>query len=130
MADDFIDQVTFRACQIAKHRKSNQLQAKDVHLELGKSYLLHYLILQERNWKTKLPGQNTETTGLKKHSLQSQHSSRLALVNKAKREASAYYSKNLLMNEKKSLPLTDLDSLSTPANGMDGLEEEEDELSL
>lgn len=35
IADDFIDNVINSSCQIAKHRKSNILEAKDVQFHLG-----------------------------------------------------------------------------------------------
>ena len=35
IADDFIEQVVSSSCQIAKHRKSNTLEVKDVQLNLG-----------------------------------------------------------------------------------------------
>ena len=35
IADDFIENVINSSCQIAKHRKSNTLDVKDVQLHLG-----------------------------------------------------------------------------------------------
>ncbi|EDO28948.1 predicted protein, partial [Nematostella vectensis] len=36
VADDFIENVVNSSAQIAKHRKSNTLEVKDVQLHLGK----------------------------------------------------------------------------------------------
>lgn len=36
VADDFIENVVAASCQLAKHRRSNTLEAKDVQLYLGK----------------------------------------------------------------------------------------------
>lgn len=44
LADEFVQSVTTFACRLAKHRKSDSLEARDIHMHL------------ERNWNMRLPG--------------------------------------------------------------------------
>lgn len=48
IADEFIENVVTSSCRIAKHRKSNVLEAKDVQLSL------------EKNWNMWIPGFGAE----------------------------------------------------------------------
>ncbi len=47
VADDFIENVINNSCQLAKHRKSNSLEAKDVQFHLG----LNFWISNNHQWK-------------------------------------------------------------------------------
>ena len=53
IADDFIDNVVTSACQIAKHRKANTLEVKDVQLHLGEFTKIS-ITHSSRNWLTSL----------------------------------------------------------------------------
>ncbi|KAK9459054.1 transcription initiation factor TFIID subunit A-domain-containing protein [Lipomyces oligophaga] len=48
LADEFVQSVASFSCRLAKHRKSNTLEAKDVQLHL------------ERNWNLRVPGYNAD----------------------------------------------------------------------
>ncbi|XP_057549558.1 transcription initiation factor TFIID subunit 12-like isoform X2 [Amaranthus tricolor] len=72
IAEDFIDSITSFACSLAKHRKSNMLEAKDI--------LLHI----DRDWNMTLPGfGGDEVRTCKKPVANDIHSARLALTNKS-----------------------------------------------
>jgi len=71
IADDFIDNVVTSACQIAKHRKANSVEVKDVQLHL------------ERNWNMWIPGFGSEELKpIKKSATTEAHKQRMALIRK------------------------------------------------
>ncbi|RCV28224.1 hypothetical protein SETIT_5G388700v2 [Setaria italica] len=72
IAEDFVESVATFACSLAKHRKSNTLEAKDV--------LLH----AERSWNITLPGFSGDEIKLyKKQHINDIHRERLALIKKS-----------------------------------------------
>ncbi|XP_067050701.1 uncharacterized protein [Acropora muricata] len=72
IADDFIESVVTASCQIAKHRKSNTLEVRDVQLHL------------ERSWNMWIPGfGNDEIRPFKKQATTEAHKQRLALLRKS-----------------------------------------------
>nr|CAB3474871.1 unnamed protein product [Digitaria exilis] len=79
IAEDFVESVTTFACSLAKHRKSNTLEAKDV--------LLHAALLfsmAERSWNITLPGFSGDEIKLyKKQHTNDIHRERLALIKKS-----------------------------------------------
>jgi len=71
IADEFIESVVSSACQIAKHRKSNAVDVKDVQLCL------------ERNWNMWIPGFGTDDIRpYKKACVTDAHKQRTALIKK------------------------------------------------
>ncbi|XP_068697984.1 uncharacterized protein [Montipora foliosa] len=72
IADDFIESVVTASCQIAKHRKSNTLEVRDVQLHL------------ERCWNMWIPGFGSdELRPFKKQATTEAHKQRLALIRKS-----------------------------------------------
>uniref|UniRef100_A0A1B6M181 Transcription initiation factor TFIID subunit 12 n=1 Tax=Graphocephala atropunctata TaxID=36148 RepID=A0A1B6M181_9HEMI len=72
LADDFVESTVNAACLLAKHRKSNTLEVKDIQLHL------------ERNWNMWLPGFGTdELRPYKRSTVTEAHKQRLALIRKA-----------------------------------------------
>ncbi|KAL2933694.1 Transcription initiation factor TFIID subunit 12 [Bienertia sinuspersici] len=72
IAEDFIDSVTTFGCSLAKHRKSNMLEAKDILLHL------------DRTWNMTLPGfSGDEIKTYKKPVVNDIHKERLALIKKS-----------------------------------------------
>ncbi|XP_030225330.1 transcription initiation factor TFIID subunit 12 [Gadus morhua] len=71
IADDFIESVVTAACQLARHRKSNTLEVKDVQLHL------------ERQWNMWIPGYGSEEIRpFKKACTTEAHKQRMALIRK------------------------------------------------
>ncbi|KAK3031437.1 hypothetical protein RJ639_035260 [Escallonia herrerae] len=71
-AEEFVDSITTYGCSLAKHRKSNTLEAKDILLHL------------ERNWNMTLPGfGGDEIKSYKKTSASDIHRERLAVIKKS-----------------------------------------------
>ncbi|KAI8062335.1 transcription initiation factor TFIID subunit A-domain-containing protein [Gilbertella persicaria] len=73
IADEFIESVTTFACHLAKHRKSDTLEVKDVQLHL------------ERNWNIRIPGfAADDIRPLRKPTTPSSHQSKVQAVSAAK----------------------------------------------
>ncbi|KAG4162664.1 hypothetical protein ERO13_D01G128132v2 [Gossypium hirsutum] len=72
IAEDFVDSITTFGCSLAKHRKSDTLEAKDILLHL------------ERNWNLTLPGfSGDEIKTYKKPITNEVHKERLAVIKKS-----------------------------------------------
>lgn len=72
IADDFIEQTVSQACSLAKHRKANTIDVRDVQLVL------------ERTWNMWIPGFGDQELRPYKRSAQTDaHKQRLAVIKKA-----------------------------------------------
>ncbi|KAJ1532354.1 hypothetical protein ONE63_000957 [Megalurothrips usitatus] len=72
LADDFVENAVNSASLLAKHRKANTIDVKDVQLHL------------ERNWNMWIPGfGNDEVRPFKRAAMTEAHKQRLALIRKA-----------------------------------------------
>jgi histone H3/H4 len=73
VADEFIDSVLQQSCKIARHRKGQMLEVKDVQLHL------------ERNWNIRIPGYSSEEVrSVKKYNPAPGHVAKVGAVNQAK----------------------------------------------
>jgi transcription initiation factor TFIID subunit 12 len=77
IADEFITSVASFACRLAKHRKSDTLEVKDLQLHL------------ERNWNIRIPGfASDEIRSVRKPVIAAAHQQKLAAVNSARQSSS------------------------------------------
>lgn len=73
LADDFISNVTGFACRLAKHRKSDNLDVRDIQLHL------------ERNWNIRVPGYSAdEIRSTRKWNSTTNYTQKLQGINAAK----------------------------------------------
>ncbi|ORY99416.1 transcription initiation factor TFIID subunit A-domain-containing protein [Syncephalastrum racemosum] len=73
IADEFIESTTAFACRLAKHRKSDTLEVKDLQLHL------------ERNWNIRIPGfAADDIRTLRKPVIPASHQNKVQAVNAAK----------------------------------------------
>jgi transcription initiation factor TFIID subunit TAF12 len=73
VADEFIDSVLQQSCKIARHRKGQMLEVRDVQLHL------------ERNWNIRIPGYSSEEVrSVKKYNPTPAHAAKVVAVNQSK----------------------------------------------
>jgi transcription initiation factor TFIID subunit 12 len=73
VADEFIDSVLQQSCKIARHRKGQMLEVRDVQLHL------------EKNWNIRIPGYSSEEIrNVRKYNPTQGHTGKVSTVNQAK----------------------------------------------
>lgn len=107
IADEFIESITAFGCSLAKHRKSDTLEAKDILLHL------------ERNWNITLPGfSGDEIKSYRKPLVNDIHKERLAVVKKSILASEMANAKNTVGqvagNAKSSMAKTPANALVSP----------------
>lgn len=76
LADDFVSNVTGFACRLAKHRKSDNLDTRDIQLHL------------ERNWNIRIPGYSAdEIRSSRKHNPKPTYNQKIQAINSDKAAA-------------------------------------------
>ncbi|GLT94675.1 hypothetical protein SLE2022_124040 [Rubroshorea leprosula] len=84
IAEDFVDSITTFGCQLAKHRKSDTLEAKDILVHL------------ERNWNMTLPGFGGDEIKTYKKPLTTEiHKERLTVIKKSISASEAPNARNI-----------------------------------
>ena len=88
IADDFIEHTVSQACALAKHRKANNIDVRDVQVEDRGNWFKHddiqNQIVLERNWNMWIPGFGTEELRpFKRNATTEAHKQRMAVIKKA-----------------------------------------------
>ena len=88
IADDFIEHTVSQACALAKHRKANNIDVRDVQVENRGNWFKHddikIQIVLERNWNMWIPGFGTEELRpFKRNATTEAHKQRMAVIKKA-----------------------------------------------
>ncbi|KAE9465547.1 hypothetical protein C3L33_02528, partial [Rhododendron williamsianum] len=107
IADDFVESITTFGCSLAKHRKSNTLEAKDILLHL------------ERNWNTTLPGFSGDEIKIYRKPFSSDiHKERLAAVKRSIASVDAANTRSSAAqaagNAKSHIPKAQLNVIGSP----------------
>ncbi len=93
IADDFIEQTVAASCALAKHRKANTVDVRDVQLVLGTEHILSVIsgngrplrtpFVSERSFNMWVPGFGTEDIKCHRRSAMTEaHRARMALIRK------------------------------------------------